>query len=262
MDRKNTMIQLSPSQVTRQIRELFDPDAPAGLRCFAVLDGQSVGQIWVDALPSPSSGIVREAFFGSLYFGGTPDAGTLSDMISSFKEEGDVLVGLWPDDDLWQKLPPDPNYVGSVLEFGRRIARESVSLSSEPLPEKYKLRRLDSDLFKHSMMADYFKGVFGSVEKALDCGIGLCLMRDKEILSEGAAGPSANGLIEIGVETRKQHQRQGHATWVCAHLVRECEELGFSTYWNCDSRNPASLALARKLGYGSEKEYKLVAWLR
>jgi hypothetical protein len=59
------MIQVSPSQVTPQIRKLFNPDAPASLRCFAVLDGQSVGRIWADTLSSPKSVVVREAAFGS-----------------------------------------------------------------------------------------------------------------------------------------------------------------------------------------------------
>jgi RimJ/RimL family protein N-acetyltransferase len=262
MDREAPMIQVPPSQVTPQLRELFDPDTPASLRCFAVLDGQSAGQVWFDTLPSPNLGIVCEAAFGSLYFGGTSDAATINDMIASLKNQGDVLIGLWPEDDLWRMLPPNPDYVGSVLEFNSRIADEYLSVLSETLPEGCQLRHLNSDLFKHSMMANYFTSVFGSVEKALERGIGLCLMRDEEILSEGSAGPSANGLIEIGVETKEQHQRRGYATLVCAHLIKECEGLGFSTYWNCDTQNPASIALARKLGYQPEKKYKLLAWLR
>ena len=71
------MIQVSLSQVIPQIRELFDPGAHASLRCFAVLDGRSVGQVWVDTLSSSNSGIVREAAFGSLYFGGALDVATI-----------------------------------------------------------------------------------------------------------------------------------------------------------------------------------------
>jgi RimJ/RimL family protein N-acetyltransferase len=256
------MIRVSSSQVTQQIRQLFDPDAPASLRCFAVLEGRSAGQVWVDTLTLPNSGIVREAAFGSLYFGGESDAGIISDLISIFKKEGDVLVGLWPNDDVWQKLPPDPDYVGAVLEFNRRIGDKPLQPSREHIPGGCQLRPLDSDLFKHSMMAKYLTNVYGNVEKALEQGIGLCLMRGEEILSEGFAGPSANGLTEIGVETRQQHGNRGYATCVCARLIKECEQLGLSTYWNCDARNTASIALARKLGYHTGKSYDLVAWLK
>jgi RimJ/RimL family protein N-acetyltransferase len=256
------MIQVLPSEVTPQIRELFDPDAPASLRCLAVLDGQSLGGVWVDALPYPRFGIVREAAFGSLYFGGIPDAATINAVVSDLRPRGDVLIGLWPDAGLWERLPVNPDYVGSVLEFSHRVADRPGPLPPEPLPEGCQLRHLDSDLFTRSMMAAYFIRVYGSVQKALQEGIGLCLMRGQEILSEGSAGPSANGLIEIGVETKKEHQLHGYATWVCSCLIQECEELGLGTYWNCDAQNPASVALARKLGYRSEKHYKLVAWLR
>jgi RimJ/RimL family protein N-acetyltransferase len=262
MDCPNAMIQVPSSQVTQQLRDFFDPSAPASLRCFAVLDGQAAGQVWADRLPSPNAAIVREAAFGSLYFGGAPDVTTIGDLISSCKKLGDVLIGLWPDDNLWQKLPLDPDYVGTVLEFNHRMNDETLHLLPKHMPEEYQLRFLDRELFKCSMMANYFTSVYGSVEMALKRGIGLCLMRDEEIMSEGSAGPSTNGLIEIGVETRQQYQRQGYATWVCAHLITECERLGFRTYWNCDAQNPASIALARKLGYHTGKAYKLVAWLK
>jgi GNAT superfamily N-acetyltransferase len=262
MGRQDTMIRVCSSRVTQQIKELFDPDVPASLRCFTVLDGQSAGQIWVDTLACPNSGIVREGAFGSLYFGGKPDAAIINDLISTCRKGGDVLAGLWPDDDLWQKLPPDPDYVGTVFEFRGRTAVGPSELSQKHALKGCRLRTLDSGLVKHSMMADYLTDVYGNVEKALDRGFGFCLTRREEILSESFAGPFANGVIEIGVETSQQHRQRGYATQVCAHLIRECERLGFSTYWNCDARNAASIALARKLGYNTGKSYKLAAWLK
>jgi RimJ/RimL family protein N-acetyltransferase len=38
------------------------------------------------------------------------------------------------------------------------------------------------------------------------------------------------------------------------------ELLGYQTYWNCAKGNVASATLARKLGYHTEKEYRLLAW--
>jgi len=149
------MIQVPPSQVTPQLRELFNPNTPASLRCFAVLDRQSAGQVWFDTLPSPNLGIVREAAVGSLYFGGAPDAATINDMIASLKNQGDVLIGLWPEDDLWLVLPPNPDYVGSVLEFNSRVADESLSVLSEPIPEGCQLSHINNELIKHRMMKNY-----------------------------------------------------------------------------------------------------------
>jgi hypothetical protein len=204
-----------------------------------------------------NTGIVREMALGSLHVGGTLDADTASDVISRFKDQGDLLIGLWPDDDLWERLPSNSDDVGSVLEFSQRSPDETVSLMSETLPEGCQSRDLDSDLFKHSMMGKYFTEVFGSARQALEQAVGLCLTRGKGVSSEGSAGPSANGLIEIGVETKQQYQHHGNSTWVCARLVRECEGPSYRTYWNCDARNKASIALAGKLGYQPENEHRL-----
>jgi RimJ/RimL family protein N-acetyltransferase len=104
--------------------------------------------------------------------------------------------------------------------------------------------------------------MYGSVQEALKWGYGLCLMREDDLLCEAFAGPEANGVIEIGVETQPHHMHKGYATLTCAHLIYEMEQHGYRTYWNCDKNNLASAALARKLGYQTEKEYRLLAWLK
>jgi hypothetical protein len=123
---KAIMQQITPSQLTPRHRSLFASGAPASLRCIAVLEGQMVGQIWVEAIERPSWGIVREAAFGTLYFGGAPPARQISDLINELRHQGEVLVGLWPEDDLWQSLPSKPEYTGSVLEFTDRQTEEST----------------------------------------------------------------------------------------------------------------------------------------
>jgi RimJ/RimL family protein N-acetyltransferase len=36
--------------------------------------------------------------------------------------------------------------------------------------------------------------------------------------------------------------------------------MGQQTWWNCAKQNVASAALARKLGYRTEREYRVLAW--
>ncbi len=45
-----------------------------------------------------------------------------------------------------------------------------------------------------------------------------------------------------------------------ARLIHEVEALGGQTYWNCAKQNVASAAIARKLGYRVEKEYRCMVW--
>jgi RimJ/RimL family protein N-acetyltransferase len=114
------------------------------------------------------------------------------------------------------------------------------------------------------MGRDLYTAIFGSRETALLHGFGLCLVRPssvgQKLLCEAFAGPAALGLIEIGVDTREDYRQRGYGTMTCAALIEQCERQGYPTYWNCDKRNQASLALAHRLGYQEGREYRLLAW--
>jgi predicted GNAT family acetyltransferase len=68
------------------------------------------------------------------------------------------------------------------------------------------------------------------------------------------------GVRELGVTTQKAYRDQGFATITCAHLITLCEQARSATYWDCAKLKWASVALARKLGFRNQREYKLLAW--
>jgi len=122
------------------------------------------------------------------------------------------------------------------------------------------------NLFDRLAGRDLYTAIFGNPEAALKHGFGLCLVRPSpvgdKLLCEAFAGPRALGMIEIGVETREDYRRRGYATITCAALIEQCERQGYPTYWNCDKRNQASLALAKRLGYQEGLEYRLRGWVQ
>ena len=85
-------------------------------------------------------------------------------------------------------------------------------------------------------------------------------MRGDAILSEATVGPSALGRYEPGVFTHEKHRGKGYGTMVTARLIQEIEALGKQTYWNCTIQNVASIAIARKLGNRTKKEFRCMAW--
>ena len=254
------MIQVSREQITPELKTLFKAEDPASLRCFAVLDGNADGLVWADSLARPTWGIVQEAGFRSIYLGGIHAAQTLALFVAELGQKGEVLIGLPHGDRRFEMLPPDPDYIGSTLEFTDRPVGQGLDAWLRQLPKDCQLHRVDRELFERCLERDLLVSIFGDVETALKNGFGLCLMRDGQILSEAHAGPAALGMIEIGVMTHERHRYRGYATLTCAHLVHACEELGFQTYWNCAKQNQASVAIARKLGYRTMKEYELRAW--
>jgi GNAT superfamily N-acetyltransferase len=256
------MFQLSPNQVSPRLYSLFDPGLPAAVRCFTVLAGDAAGQIFTDDPANPTWGLVRETAFGTIYPGGALEPPLLARLVDKLRREGDVMVGLWPGDDRLQRLPPNPGYEGAVLEFVDRPAGEGLERYLSQIPSDCQVRRVDRPLLERSADLELVLTTFGSAEKALEKGLGFFLMSGETLLCEAFTGPPALGQIEVGVMTHEPYQGRGYATLTCAHLIQACEALGYQTYWNCAKQNRASAALARKLGYKVEKEYKLVAWFK
>lgn len=250
------VLQLAPDQVTAELKVLFNPSDPAALRCQAVLEGHAAGRIFTDHPETPTWGVLQEGAFGSLYLGGAVQAEMLYQLVVDLRKKGELLVGLREGDPRWQLLPSPADYTGYTLEFTDR----DVETDLPAVPPGCELRRLNSSLGKQILDRNLLIRIFGSIQAALEWGYGLCLLRNGELLCETFAGPAANGVIEIGVETQPHHMHKGYAFLTCVHLIHTVEQQGYRTYWNCAKGNLGSAALARKLGYRTEQEYRLLAW--
>ena len=255
------MIEIAPGQVTPFLRSLFDPRLPAALRCFAVMEVNAAGRVFTDHPTHPTWAVVQEAGFGTLYPGGDLPPSILNQLIADLRPQGNVLIGMWPEDARLQQLPTNADYDGWVVEFSQR---EAPTRPFPPIPEDLALRPIALDLFDRLIGREMYIAIFGSAEAALLYGFGLCLVRPssvgQKLLCEAFAGPVGLGLIEIGVDTREDYRRRGYGTITCAALIEQCERQGYPTYWNCDKQNQASLALAHRLGFRDGREYRLLGW--
>lgn len=255
------MRSISASDVTPALRALFRTDEPQAPRCFAVLDGiDERGQIFVDAGPQPRWAIVQEPIDNSLYFGGQVDAAIVRTAVAQLRREGDVLIGFWLDDPRMALLPPDPDYDGCTLEFYARPRGEGLEPYLDHLPDRAVLRRLDRELILRTEWGPEDVRAVGGLDVWEKTCFGYCLMRDDEILSEATVGQPALGLYEPGVFTQEAHRGKGYGTITAARLIQEIERMGGQSYWNCAKQNRASAAIARKLGYRVEKEYRCMVW--
>ena len=254
-------IQIAPQDLSPTLRSLIDPRLPAALRCFAVLDGVAAGRVFTDHPTHPTWTVVQEAGFGTIYPGGDLPPTVLSQLIVALRAQGDVLIGMWPDDARLDQLPPGADYDGWVVEFSQR---DTPTKPFPPIPDDLALLPIDLDLFDRLIGREMYCAIFGSAEAALLHGFGLCLVRPssvgQKLLCQAYAGPRALGMIEIGVDTRDDYRRRGYGTITCAALIEQCEQQGYPTYWNCDKRNEASLALAHRLGFRGGREYRLLGW--
>jgi RimJ/RimL family protein N-acetyltransferase len=257
------MISISAQQVSPQLRALFDPHQPASLRCFAVLDDfSSGGLIMTDDPDNPQWGIVREPADGTIYIGGTPNAEIVAQVIAELVKTGDVLIGLWEGDPWREKLPPKPDYTGHVLEWMDRAPERQLDDLIARLPSDLRIDPFDAELFARTEWYEDTVRGYGSAERFFALGGGFCLMRGDEILGEASYGRSSPTLAEMGILIYPPYRQMGYATALSAYTVQACEARGLATYWNTAKQNIASAAIARKLGYRSEREYQLLGWFK
>jgi RimJ/RimL family protein N-acetyltransferase len=254
------MIDLTPNQVSPAIRTLFDLSKPTMPRAFNVLDGIANGQILTDPRVHPTWAAVREAGFGTLYLGGSITARLLAEIVDHFRQFGDVGIGCWPDDPLLAIIPPKPDYDGRTLYFTERSQDIRLANYIEQIPPDCSLRPSEQGLIEQSPDYELALATFGSVENILAHTLGFLLMRENILLCEASTGAPTHNRIEIGVSTPEQHRKHGYATITCAQLIAVCEAQGLRTWWDCAKQNRASAALAHKLGYQGEREYRYVLW--
>ena len=257
------LLHLRPSDVTPALAALFNPDDPTIARLYGVLDGRAAGGIMANSSAQPAWAVVREAGDGLLYLGGAIEAPLLRDAIAALRADGDVCVGLWPDDPRRDLLPRDPDYAGRTFDFlHRRPDGDRLAGLARRLSGGCHLRSIDRTLLERCAWRDQQIVRCGSLDGFFAHGLGYCVMRGDEILSEAYAGPAARGTMEIGIYTHPAHRGHGYATAACAQTIATCEARGYETFWNCNTSNLASAVLARKMGYGTEREYALAAWFK
>lgn len=255
------MFRITADTVTPAIRSLFRTDEPQARRCFAVLDGAiPAGKIIVDNPDNPTWAIVQEIVDNSLYLGGNIDPATFGEVFAALRREGDVLVGMWLDDPRIALLPPGLYYDGRTMEFYDRPIGEGLDTFLQQVPADCEIRRLDRELILRTEWGPGDVKLVGGLDVWEKTCFNYGLMRGDEILSDAGVGQPALGLYEPGVFTQEKYRGKGYGTMVVARLIQEIEAMGGKTYWNCAKQNLASAAIARKLGYRIEKEYRCMAW--
>ncbi len=250
----DTLLQSRPDLI-----ELFDADTPAATMLFPMLEGHCPADIRVDDATSPTQCLLRN---------GVGVTFASRDVTQPFFDEAlaDLRatkgVGLICDPAkprAWD--PPPPDLTVERLEFHHFDPRSpgyrnALSRSLDGL----ELRDVDASSFERCLWRDEMLGFCGSTEAFLRYGFAILLCRDGEVLAEGYAPLLGRRTMEIGVMTVEQHRGNGYATLVAAHVTDRCIQRGLSVAWSCETDNPASAAIARRLGFRGERTYPMLAY--
>lgn len=254
------LIEIQPSQVTPELKALFDPHMPTAIRCQAVLGGGNAGRIFTDRMDKPSLAFVWERDDGTLYRGGEEDWQTLHEVVEQLRQHRHVALGYRLGDPDVEHFPPNPEAGAECIELTRAV-RGSDLTPFLVLPEGFEAHRMGRTLLEKSPRLDETLHRYTNLDTYLETGMSVCILHGDESVAEAGADMDAGGVREVGVVTEHAYRGgRGYGTMVTAHLLKWCDEIGCSTYWDCVKLNLPSLKIARKLGFVNERSYRLLAW--
>ena len=249
----------SPDDVAR----LLPPDVPARPRALAVLEGVLSGYAWVDDLDRPSALLVIEDADGTVYGGGGVTRDDVVSVLAGMEtKSADLIFGFaGPDDPMIDAVPAEPYWRGEAIDFTDRLPPDDeVAELSKPIESGAQAMPLDAVLLPRTEWYEDTLHAFGSPERWEELGVGVALMLGDEMVAECLAGPRLrDGLLEMGVVTRERYRGRGYGTLVSRLVARSCEARGDRVWWNANAGNLPSLAIARRLGFRTERRYDLVA---
>lgn len=246
---------------TSSIVQLTDPLPAAPLftgweetLIYSCLQGL-MGCVWADDPDHPSSALALLGDFGFV-------AGQPNSALACLAADRPFLI-LTPQNEDWSQLIEET--FGDRAHRRLRYAikkepgvfdREHLEKLAESLPPGYVLHRINRGLYKRCQKQDWSRDLtsqFPSYEDFRRLGLGIVVTKGRALVAGASSYARYLGGIEIEVDTREDHRRQGLASACCARLILEC--LSKKLYPSWDAQNTVSVALAEKLGYHFDREY-------
>lgn len=237
-----------------RVKPLFDPSQPNSTMIFSTLEGRTLGRAFVDDLDHPANCLLVMDFQHFSFTHESVDPQWLDETVAALRPHFGLILN-WPAHfDAHLQSPTDPDRIYRGSEFMEYHPQGELHL-----PPNRQLRRMDAELFKRATWRDLMLSAFGTVEKFLRDGIGMCVMDGDEICSEAYAVFLGAGKFEIGIVTNEKYRRQGNAYLACKGLLQLVAETGYPPHWSYFEGNAGSDATARKLGFGALRDYR---WFR
>lgn len=230
----------------------------------AVIQKLQRGQVFVDERQSPRSALVVTDFGFTMFVGAEDnellDAG-LTDLFSR-KNQLRPSYLLWYSPPIgWQKklhaLGPDLVRERERVRFEFRPDQADWLNTPVNAPTGLELRELTPGLIpKTEKFGVKLDSRFWSSAKVFsENGIGVCLMKDGEMVSLCYAATIADRLAEVDVVTDPEYRGRGLASVTARQFIKECLGRGVVPTWDCFAHNSGSMKLAAKLSFVAKRTY-------
>jgi RimJ/RimL family protein N-acetyltransferase len=235
---------------------LFDPDLPNSPALWAVLKGNHSGKAIVENDQKPSQCVLRTDA-ALTYFGYRTTQTFLDEAITHLGNIGPVWL-VWPHKTSLRPPKIENAKVVKRLEFyDNDPGSEILEKLRKQLPPGFEIRPINAQLFKRCEWREEMEFYAGGFDNFLKYGIGICMMKGNEIITEAYASALGKTRAEIGAITQESYRGQGYAPIASAYLIEVVEQRGYQAYWSCDADHKASIRVAQKLGFLQERGYTI-----
>lgn len=238
----------------RQLEPLFLPTENTMILSY--LEGHMGRGYWTG--PESACGCIAIGDFR--FFAGDPEAPGAGELLDAAPSRR--IVFPIPSEESWRRrmqlhygkrAQPATRYAFHKDSGGFRP--ELLSLWARALPPGGELVPL-STCYAEARSEDWSTDLvsqFGSAEEYARRGLGFGLRLNGVLVSGASSYTIYNQGIEIEIDTRPGFWRRGYAAICASRLILECLSRGLYPSW--DAANPASKALAEKLGYRFSHAY-------
>ena len=241
--------------------------------CFplilAVIQKKQRGQVFVDKQENPSSAIVITNFGFMSFFGMEQNEVFnfgLAELFASRDAIRPTYLLWYSPPTYWQErlnvLVPSSARRRERVRFEFREDRADFLKEAARCPADFELRNLDTDLIpkteKFGIRID--SRFWRSAADFLEHGLGVCLVKDNEVVSLCYSACVVDGLAEIDTITQEEHRSRGLGTLVAQQFIRECMRRGITPTWDSFVSNTASMRLAKRLGFIEFRTYSFYSF--
>lgn len=220
-----------------------------------------MGKIYADDLHKPTAAMARLGDFA--FLAGKPNQELVTYKPAWCTQRFMIMV---PQNEHWQTMITQIYRERAKIVSRYAIKKEPYIFDKEKLekaitslPEQYTLSMIDERLYQMCKAEPWSADLvsqFADYEAYRKLGIGAVVCKDHRIVSGASSYARYQGGIEIEIDTREDYRRKGLA-YVCgAKLILACLEKNLYPSW--DAHNPASVALAEKLGYHYSHTYPAI----
>ena len=220
-----------------------------------------IGTIYADDNKHPSAAM---AVLGDFAF----YAGTPNQKLAAFRPQssgGDFMIRIWQHKS-WKNtiLAHYKERARIVSRFATKkepgiFDKDYLKQIAASLPQGYEICMIDEPIYELCKTEPWSTDLVSQFPHYSDyrrLGLGAVIRNGRRIISGASSYARYQDGIEIEIDTCKEFRRKGFARICGAKLILECLQRNLYPSW--DAQNPASLALAKQLGYHFSHTYEAI----